>query len=64
MKKWQELCLNAILNICSALIVGGFLKLMLDDGDIKTSLSISLFGICGFCYAVITIKNIEEKDKK
>lgn len=30
MKEWQKLLFNAIFNIAAALIVGGFLKLMLD----------------------------------
>ena len=37
MKEWQKLLFNAIFNIAAALIVGGFLKLMLDFKSIIAS---------------------------
>lgn len=45
MKEWQKLLFNAIFNIAAALIVGGFLKLMLDFKSIIASVVVVIMGI-------------------
>ena len=45
MKEWQKLLFNAIFNIAAALIVGGFLKLMLDFKSIVASVVVMVMGV-------------------
>lgn len=45
MKEWQKLLFNAIFNIAAALIVGGFLKLMLDFKSVVASVVVIIMGV-------------------
>jgi len=61
LKKWQDLTINALMNLRIALIAGGILKLVLD----YTSIVSSIIVICAGCYLLfvssLVTRNIELK---
>ncbi|MDD5787023.1 hypothetical protein [Campylobacter lanienae] len=62
MKKWQELIINAFMNLSIALIAGGILKLVLDFTSIISSVAIVFFGGYILLITALTAKDIDERD--
>ncbi|CAD7289546.1 hypothetical protein LMG7974_01623 [Campylobacter majalis] len=61
MKKWQELTINAFMNLGIGLMAGGILKLVLDFSSIISSVVISFLGAYILLFASLTAKSIEER---
>ena len=61
MKEWQKLLFNAIFNIAAALIVGGFLKLMLDFKSIIASVEVVIMGIYLMLFITFLAMKIERE---
>lgn len=62
MKEWQKLLFNAIFNIAAALIVGGFLKLMLDFKSVIASVVVIIMGI--YLMLFITFLSIKIENER
>ncbi|MGH1601595.1 hypothetical protein [Campylobacter majalis] len=61
MKKWQELTINAFMNLGIGLMAGGILKLVLDFSSIISSVVISFLGAYILLFASLTAKSIDER---
>ena len=62
MFEWQKLTINAFMNVGVALIVGGFLRLMLDFTSIVSSVVVFFMGSYILFACIVFAKNIETKD--
>lgn len=62
MKKYQELIINAFLNIAVALIAGGVLKLVLDKGYVLSAIITALAGAYGLLALGLIAKHLDTKE--
>ena len=62
MRKWQELSINAFMNISVAMIAGGILKIALEYKSVISSIIMIVVGAYSLGSLILLAHKIETKD--
>ncbi|WP_170020682.1 hypothetical protein [Campylobacter sp. RM16190] len=62
MRKWQELSINAFMNISVAMIAGGILKIALEYKSVVSSVTMIVLGLYLLGIFILIAQEIETKD--
>lgn len=62
MRKWQELSINAFMNISVAMIAGGILKIALEYKSVVSSVIMIVLGLYLLGIFILIAQEIETKD--